>query len=462
MNCFEMDPRAWAQTQFAGAQLGDRRRSARLVTVAAQIAADPLASLPGQTETWADLKAAYRLFDAPEVTFQAIATPHWQLTRQGPSGRTLILDDTTELDFGANRQIEGLGPVGSGIGRGFLVHSALMVASQTEAIHGLAGQVLFHRRAAPKGETRAQRRHRQRESEVWGQLIEQVGPPPPQAQWVHVMDRGSDDFEVYCRAQRQRVDWVGRVKSRHRRIRDADGHERPLEDYLRALPEAGGYALKLRARPGLPARTAKVIVSFGPVTMLVPRQPAASLKQLRPQPIGQWVVWVREVDPPPGLKEPIDWVLYTSLPVESLEEAMTIVGYYEKRWLVEEWHKALKTGCQATHRQLKTAGRLEALVGLLSVVAVRLLQAKGVARTEPERPAVEVVPARYVAMLQGARRVAPTTVWGVGQFFRALAQLGGFLGRKRDGEPGWMTIWRGWEKLHLMLRGAQVAARYDL
>jgi hypothetical protein len=122
----------------------------------------------------------------------------------------------------------------------------------------------------------------------------------------------------------------------------------------------------------------------------------------------------------------------------------------------------LKTGCQATHRQLKTAGRLEALVGLLSVVAVRLLQAKGVARTEPERPAVEVVPARYVAMLQGARRVAPTTVWGVGQFFRALAQLGGFLGRKRDGEPGWMTIWRGWEKLHLMLRGAQVAARYDL
>ena len=139
MNRFEMDPRAWAQTHFAGAQLGDRRRSARLVTVAAQIAADPLASLPGQTETWADLKAAYRLFDAPEVTFQAIATPHWQLTRQGPSGRTLILDDTTELDFGAHRQIEGLGPVGSGIGRGFLVHSALMVASQTEAIHGLAG-----------------------------------------------------------------------------------------------------------------------------------------------------------------------------------------------------------------------------------------------------------------------------------------------------------------------------------
>jgi transposase-like protein/transposase Tn5 family protein len=462
MNCFEMDHLAWAQAQFAAADLGDRRRTARLISVAAQVAADPLGSLPHQTETWPDLKAAYRLFDAEEVTFQALATPHWDLTRQSAPGRSLILDDTTELDFGATRQIEGLGPVGSGIGRGFLLHSALMVAPETEAIHGLASQVLFYRQPAPKGETRAQRRHRDRESAVWGQLIEQVGAPPPGAQWVHVMDRGADDFEVFCRAQRLGVDWVGRAKSLHRRVADPTGQERPLLDYLKSLPVAGEFPLKLRARPGIPARKARLQVSYGPVTMLVPRQPAESLKQLRPRPIAQGVVWVREVDPPPGLKEPIDWVLYTSLPVESLDDAMTIVGYYEKRWLIEEWHKALKTGCQATQRQLKTNGRLEALMGLLSVVAVRLLQAKGVARTEPERPAVEVVPARYVAMLQGARRVAPTTVWGVGRFFRELAKLGGFLGRKGDGEPGWITIWRGWEKLHLMLRGAEVAARYDL
>jgi hypothetical protein len=461
MDHFRIDAAAWARSQFAGAELGDRRRTARLITLATQIASDPSASLPDQTESWADLKAAYRFVDNPAVTFDAIATPHWTATRAATPPRALLLDDTTEIDFGAARQVRGLGPVGSGTGRGFLVHSALMVAADTEAIVGLAGQILFHRQPAPKGESRAQRRQRDRESEVWRQLIERVGPPPAGVQWVHVMDRGSDDFEVYCRALRQRVDWVGRVKSLNRRVRDDAGQERPLRDVLAAQPASGGYTLALRARPGMAARRAKLLVSYAPVTLLVPRQPAASLKGLAPRPIGLWVVWVREVDPPAGV-EPIDWVLYTSLPVTGLEEALRIIGYYEKRWLIEEWHKALKTGCQVKARQLETSARLEALTGLLSVVAVRLLQLKAVARTEPDRPASEVVPPRYEAMLRGVRKGAGTLAWSVGRFYRELAKLGGFLGRKGDGEPGWITIWRGWEKLHLMLRGAEVAARGNL
>ncbi len=460
MDAALMGPTAWAQAHFADARLGDKRRTERLVRLAAQIAADPTGGLPEATGRWADLKAAYRLFDNDQVSFRAIAEPHWLRTRQGHPEAALILDDTTEIDFGAARRIRGVGPVGSGIGQGFLLHSALMVAPEGEAIHGLAGQVLFHRKPAPAGETRAQRRRRDRESEVWGRLIEQVGPPPPGARWIHVMDRGSDDFEGYCRAQRQRVDWVGRVKSRHRRVRDADGVERPLREALEALTQAGGYTLKLRARPGIPARTAKVVASFGRVTMLIPRQPAASLKRLTPQPIEQSVVWVRELDPPAWVKEPIDWVLYCSLEVTCLDEAMRVVSYYEKRWRIEEWHKALKTGCRAEEHQLKASHRLEALVGLLSVVAVRLLQLKAVARSEPDRPAWEVAPRRYVALLQALR--GGSSPWGAGRFFRELAKLGGFLGRKGDGEPGWQTIWRGWEKLHLMLRGTELAPRLDL
>jgi hypothetical protein len=339
MDALLMDPAAWAQAHFGEAQLGDKRRTRRLVRLAAQIAADPSASLPEATAEWGDLKAAYRLLDNERVGFQDVAAPHWRRTRQDHSRTALILDDTTEIDFGATRQIRGAGPVGSGIGKGFLLHSALMVAPEGEAIHGLAGQVLFHRKPAPAGETRAERRKRDRESEVWGQLIERVGPPPPGVRWTHVMDRGSDDFEVYCLARRQGVDWVGRVKTRHRRVCDDAGVERPLEETLREAPLAGGYTLKLRARPGMAARTAKVIVSFRRVTLLVPRQPAASLKRLGPQPIGQWVVWVREVDPPASVKEPIDWVLSTSWEVSCLEEAMRVVSWYEKRWLIEEWHK---------------------------------------------------------------------------------------------------------------------------
>ena len=277
-----------------------------------------------------------------------------------------------------------MSPVGSGVGRGFLMHSGLMVTPNDEWIVGLAGQILFHRQPKPKGETRTQRRARDRESAVWGQLIEQVGPPPENAQWIHVMDRGADDFEVHCRTQQIGADWIGRVKSRNRRVRDESGHEGALSDALAGAAVAGGYTLSLRARPGQPARRAKVEVSFTAVTVLVPRQPAASLQELVPQPIAQWAVWAREVDPPAGLKEPIDWLLLTSLPVRTLEGAMEVISYYEKRWLIEEWHKALKTGCQVERRQLGTSDGLEALTGLLSVVAVRLLQLKEVGRRQPQ------------------------------------------------------------------------------
>lgn len=169
---------------------------------------------------------------------------------------------------------------------------------------------------------------------------------------------------------------------------------------------------------------------------------------------------VRELNPPAGLKEPIDWVLLTSLPVRTLEEAMEVIGYYEKRWLIEEWHKALKTGCQVEKRQLQTSHRLEALTGLLSVVAVRLMQLKEMGRREPQRAAVELVPQRYVELVHRARRGrGDAGQWTIRDFFRGVAGLGGFLGRKGDGEPGWITIWRGWEVLHWMLQGAQLASQ---
>ena len=136
---------------------------------------------------------------------------------------------------------------------------------------------------------------------------------------------------------------------------------------------------------------------------------------------------------------------------------MEVIGSYEKRWLIEEWHKALKTGGQVEGRQLRTSSRLEALTGVLSVVAVRLLQMKEVGRREPHRVAAEVVPTRYVELVHRARRGRGRPEdWTIRDFLRGLAGLGGFLGRKSDGEPGWLTIWRGWDALHWMLEGAQL------
>jgi hypothetical protein len=260
----------------------------------------------------------------------------------------------------------------------------------------------------------------------------------------------------------QQTDWVVRVSQQHRLILTPDDERMPLSEYLTTLPLAGTYELHLRARKGQRARTAKLEVRFGELRMPVPKHKSPYVKKLAPEPIQMWVVHVREVDPPKDA-EPIEWVLYTSLLVNTFDDAWTIITYYEARWLVEEYHKALKTGCRITARQLKSPGRLEAMVGLMSVVAVRLLQLKSVARTDPDRPAQRVVPRLWLAMLKAARknlhRVHDMTV---GEFYREVAKLGGFLGRKSDGEPGWITIWRGWEKLNTLVRAAELAAQLGL
>lgn len=458
------DVGVWAETQFGQCELGDRRRTKRLVRMAQQVAHNPSASLPDQTETWGDLKAAYRLLDNPDVTFAAVAEGHWQQTRQPPPGRYLILGDTTELDFGRLRTIAGAGPTGNGSGLGFLLHTGLLVDARTRAVAGVAGATIHYRKPMKnrKEENASQRVNRKnRESQVWGRVIDAVGPPPPGVQWVHVFDRGADDFEVYCRLLQNRCPWVIRASKMNRTVVDAEGQRLSFEETLPAFQVAGCYELSLRARPGQAARTAKLEVRIGQVWLPRPRFASPYVKQCGHALIRMHVVWVREIDPPTSV-QPIQWVLYTSLPVNNFEDAWQVVEYYESRWLIEEYHKALKTGCAVTRHELRTAKRLEALVGLLTVVAVRLLALKSVARTDADRPAAQVVPSLWLQMLKASRknlhRVHDLTIY---QFYRELAKLGGFLGRKHDGEPGWITIWRGWEKLNTLVRGAKLMQKLN-
>lgn len=425
--------------------------------MASDVADNPAGSFPAQLSDWAGLKAAYRLFDAPAVTFAAVARPHWEQTRQLPPGRYLILGDTTEIDFGYRRNIAGLAAIGNGSGRGFLLHNALAVDPASETVLGLAGQTIHYRKPRPKGENAAQRFRRQRESRVWGDVVDLVGAAPEGVEWVHVFDRGGDDFEVFCHLLAHGDQWVVRASSLHRLI-DAHGERTTLARHLPTMPVAGTYHLHLRARPAQPARTAQLEVRFGAVEMPRPRHTSAYVRQTHDGPIAMNVVWVRETSPPQNAK-PIEWVLYTSLPVNSFADAWRVVGYYELRWLIEEFHKALKTGCQVETRLLQQSDRLEPVVGLMSVAAVRLLQLKTAARREPNRPARQIVPPLWLSMLKAARqKLTRADDLTISQFYRELAKLGGFLGRRGDGDPGWITVWRGWEKLNLLVRGAKLVS----
>jgi hypothetical protein len=459
-----MDAQAWAEEQFGQCEFNDKRRTQRLVKLAAEVLCHPSGSLPEQTANMADLKAAYRLFACEGVSFEAVVRPHWEQTRRRSPGAYLVLQDTTELDFGVHRHIAGMGQTGNGGGSGFLVHSALVVGTESEEIFGLAAQKIRYRRRKVQKESHQARLNRDRESELWGQVIDLLGPPPEGVRWIHVMDRGADNFEVFCHCLQQRSEWVVRITHKSRKVIVGHSQTSSLGEYLQTLPVAGRYEMNLRARAQSrehgpePARTAELQVRCGPLHLPFPDHKSPYLKRLSPEPVGMWVVHAREVNVPRD-REPIEWVLFTSLPVESFKDAWRIMGYYEKRWLIEEWHKALKTGCRVEHRQLKCRKALERITGVLSVVAVRLLQLKSAARLTPERPARQVVPRFWIQMLIAARRrlkQTTATTMTIREFYRELAKLGGFLGRKSDGEPGWITIWRGWEKLYLLVCGAQL------
>lgn len=456
MTSLELDVNQWAEAQFGSCQLGDRRRTRRAVKAAAQFAADPSGSTTRQTEAWSDCKAVYRLMKKKEVTFRALAEPHWKQTRAQTSGHFLLLGDTTTLDFGAHRDVEGLSPVGDGGGRGFLLHSSLMVSAEGEEILGLAGQTIYHRKPRPKGETFRQRLSRERESKIWGEVIELVGSAPEGVTFTHVFDRGADNFEVYCRLVLSQTGWVVRVAQRKRRVHTPGGERRRLDHYLETLPVSGTYQLSVRANRDQAARTAEVEVRFGRLLVPAPRDCGKFVRECGIVGITMWVVEVREAHPPRGV-EPLHWVLLTSLAVESFEDAWEVIGYYEKRPLIEEFHKALKTGCRLESRQYRKGYRLESVTGMFSVLAVRLLQLKSVARVDPQRPAEAVVPQRWLQMVRCLQRGRHRNISTVRQFYHALAKLGGWLGRKHDGQPGWITLWRGFDKLILMIRGAEAS-----
>jgi hypothetical protein len=431
-----------------------------MVKLASQAAAKPDAATPKQTENWADCKAAYRLFDQEDVTFDAVIAPHCASTRAVGPGTWLVINDTTEINFGCDRALSGVGRVGSTQARGFYAHTAMLVAPGREDIVGLAAAELYLRPLQKVKRISSGRRKKKlaRETDVWGRVIDRVGRPPAGARFVHVCDRGADNFDIYCHLLEQQAGWVIRAAQLERLVRDDAGGQRSLDEVLRNESPIGSYQLGVRANREQPARTAQIEIRRARIAM--PRPKAGVSRYAIASGVSEipmWVVEAREVNPPRGA-ERLRWVLLTSETVRGLDDAWRIIEWYEKRPLIEEYHKCLKTGCRVESRQYHTGDRLAPVIGVLSVLAVRLLQLKMVARKEPEQAAACVVPASWLAALPLLlkKRVRIVTVR---DFFRGLASLGGFLGRKSDGEPGWQTTWGGLEILLQCLRGAEALGK---
>lgn len=455
----QFDTEHWATDNFRDCRLGDRRRSQRLVKFARQAADRPAASLPKIGEDWGGTRGIYRLLDNPAATLQSVTQTHRRRTTQH-RGRFLIVSDTTHVDFGRQRKLPDAGPVGPGRSQGFLLHSGLLIDTADRSLVGLAGQVAHVRSRRRQGKQNDSKRLRRwRESEMWIELIEQTGPPPEGSQYIHVCDSAADNIEVFCATRQMESEFVIRAGRLHRVVR-VDEQKMPLEQAVSAAQELGIYELEIPRGNGRRARTAQLRVTAQAIELPVPRHRSKRIKQYLKAggtDLAAWAVLVEEIDPPANA-EPIQWVLLTTLPVETFEQAWEVIGWYENRWLVEEWHKALKTGCRLQSRQLQSVDRLLPLAGVLSVVSVLLVQLKCAARTCPDQPATQLVPPLWLKLLKAKNKTIRHRITNY-EFWRAVAKLGGFLARRHDGEPGWQTIWRGWQELHTLAEGAKLAKK---
>lgn len=452
-----LPPAQWAQTEFAFAQLGDARRHQRLVKIAASLAARPGGTLPQAFPDWADLKAAYRFFGQAGVTFERVLAPHLERTRQScrQPGAYLLIEDTTLLDYSHHPATEELGVIGDGGGRGFALHSALAVRIETWTLEqrpegvvvGLFDQQCHTPRPAPKGETRGQRLSRPRQSQRWAQALPSAGRPPEGSQWIYVADRESDFYEPLQRCQQHGVDFVIRA-CQDRRLADEAGSLRAALD---AAPVLGQSTVEIRARPGQAARTALVELRSVRVDLDGPWRPGG----WQPPLPGVGAVEVREVQVPEGVKAPLHWLLLTTLNCATPAQAQRVVGCYAARWWIEEYHKALKTGAGVEQSQLERGHRLEPLIAVLAVVAVRLLSAKMLARSRAETLEVAAGYGPQMLALLEKKLGRPKGGWTNANVLIATARLGGFLARRHDGMPGWQTIWRGWQRLRWMCEGLE-------
>jgi len=441
-----MDPAAWALAELGTAQLGDARRTRRLATLVTTLAARPAASVPVACGSWAATKAAYRFWDCADVTPAAIRAAHQAATRARiPRHATiLVLQDTTLLEFTHHPALVGTGPRARPDQTGVLLHSAL--AADLDGVPlGLLHQQQWARAADAVGQRhrRRQRPTAEKESQRWlDTLVATQADLPPTTHVITVADREADIYDLFAVPRPATSDLLIRA-THNRRV---DHEARYLWDAVRQPPPAGLLPVALRRHDDRPPREAILTIRCLPRRLLPPRHHP---RRTALAPIPVVAILAEEVAPPPGIPA-IRWLLVTTRRVLSLEEAVECVRWYQARWLIERYHYGLKQGCRVEELQLQTVERLERAVATYALVAWRLLWLTYQARAQPDQPCtIALAPHEWQALWCTIHHAPipppePPPLWQAGRW---IAQLGGFLGRAGDGEPGLRAIWQGLRRL---------------
>jgi Transposase DNA-binding/Transposase Tn5 dimerisation domain len=452
----------WAVETFGAADLGDPRRTDRLVKMGAALGENPSVSLPASMRNWADTQGAYRFLNNEAITHEQIMMPHWVQTRSEAEQRSqvLLIGDTTDVNLSTHKATTGLGPVGRGnTAKGFFVHSVLAIDAKDKQLLGCMGQEPFVREPAPEKESRAEYNTRWRESLIWEQSIERIGPVPSGSQWIYVGDRGGDIFRFWQRCEQLGYDHVTRVAQDRNVLVEEEGEQEDptavhLKSLTRSLPAQGVRVLTIAAQRGRPEREALVNISWSQVTI----QPPTNATALSMTDVKASLVRVWEPEPPQGV-EPLEWILVTSVAVNTAQDAWQRVTWYQWRWFIEDFHKVLKTGCLLEDRCLQTVEAMCNLLAILTPTAMRLLWLRQTAQTAPDTLATEVISKDVIQVVLHLDK-RPKATLTAKDLWHTIARFGGYLDRKSDPPPGWQTLWKGWIYVQTILQGVSLARQF--
>jgi hypothetical protein len=454
----------WIMEEFGNIDLADKRRNDRFRRMASQFMRSPQASIPQACTTLADTKAAYRLLHAEATSTASVIQPHRRKTAERASGHEVVLSvqDTMDANFSTHEANADLGHIGTSYGRnhkGLLMHSAYLFTPEGYPL-GLASLAIWSRRAV-LGETKDERRVRlmktpleQKEAYKWVLAQHDVNATlahlahPPRV--VTITDREGDIYEYLWYAKDCGNDFIVRAKQTRQLLAEDSGGYGDLQEALVHAPVAGQTTITVLGNHHRPTRKVTLDVRYATVTLQPPPRLKALVTNFKDlEPIEVNVVWACEASPR-NPKKALSWVLLVSEPVKDAAAAILQVERYSKRWPIEVFHKVLKSGCRVETCRLEDGESLANYIAVNAVVAHRLVELTYASRLRPDANATEVLSdAEWKALYIKIKRtnVLPEGPPTLRQAIRWIAQLGGFLGRKGDGEPGPTTLWRGWQVL---------------
>jgi Transposase DNA-binding/Transposase Tn5 dimerisation domain len=446
---------SWVSEELRELDLGDVRLDLRLMEMIERLAEQCERSVPQAFGSWAEVKGAYRLWENPRVEWQAILAPHREQVARRAAEHPVVLaiQDTTEINLTSRPATKGVGYLGASYCRGLLLHTCLAV-TPSGLVLGVLDQQIWARPTSKLGKSKQRSKlpTAVKESQRWlTGLTACDGVLADHPQVVVVGDRESDFYDFFVAQRETHVELLVRVGHESRKVEQLDT---TIKQALAAAPVQGEMLIHVPRSGGRKARPARLSVRFLSLACRPPH-PRCRNPQLPRVPL-QWIL-VEETSPVPQGK-PIRWLLATTLPVTKLEEAVRCVEYYARRWTIERFHFTLKSGCQVEQRQLETRENLERMIATMSIVAWRVMWLVSAARQQPDEPCTVILcepewQTLHAVTHRKKPRPLPAQPPTLREAVRMIAALGGFLGRKGDGEPGLKAVWQGLARLSDMTTG---------